>query len=63
MIQYAIVCFFALLAVLGLVLVDLGEPRIVKYDCGMAVWHPDIPVKAKEECRKLRSNNANRTSQ
>ena len=56
MIQYVIVCIFALLAVLGLVLVDLSQPHIVKYDCGMAVWHPDIPVKAKEECRKLKSN-------
>jgi len=22
------------------------------YDCGMAEWHPDIPPKVKEECRK-----------
>ena len=56
MIQYVVVCILALLAVLGLVLVDSGAPHIVKYDCGMAVWHPDIPVKAKEECRKLKSN-------
>lgn len=26
------------------------------YDCGMAEWHPDIPVEVKEECRKLRAN-------
>ncbi len=23
------------------------------YDCGMAEWHPDIPNKVKEECRRL----------
>ena len=23
------------------------------YDCGMAEWHPDIPSKVKEECRRL----------
>ena len=22
------------------------------YDCGMAEWHPDIPPKVKEECRR-----------
>ena len=27
------------------------------YDCGMAEWHPDIPVAVKEECRKLRAKN------
>ena len=26
------------------------------YDCGMAEWHPDIPIDVKEECRKLRAN-------
>ncbi|NBP56338.1 hypothetical protein EBU71_07370 [bacterium] len=22
------------------------------YDCGMAEWHPDIPARVKEECRR-----------
>ena len=26
------------------------------YDCGMAEWHPDIPPKVKEECRKRQSS-------
>jgi hypothetical protein len=26
------------------------------YDCGMAEWHPDIPLEVREECRKLRAN-------
>ena len=33
--------------------VEMPEYRV--YDCGMAEWHPDIPPKVKEECRKLRS--------
>jgi len=31
-----------------------GGARV--YDCGMAEWHPDIPVEVKEECRRLRAN-------
>ena len=29
-------------------------PDTKVYDCGMAEWHPDIPVAVKEECRRLR---------
>lgn len=29
-----------------------GGERTIVYDCGMAEWHPDIPPKVKEECRK-----------
>jgi uncharacterized short protein YbdD (DUF466 family) len=32
--------------------VEMPEYRV--YDCGMAEWHPDIPPKVKEECRKRR---------
>ena len=30
---------------------------VVRYDCSMLIggWHPDVPVKVQEECRK-RSN-------
>jgi hypothetical protein len=31
---------------------NLADKRTVRYDCGMAEWHPDIPVQVKEECRK-----------
>lgn len=24
------------------------------YDCGMAEWHPDIPIDVRDECRRLR---------
>jgi hypothetical protein len=33
------------------------ENRTVKYDCSMAEFHPDYPIKVKEECRKLRQEN------
>lgn len=43
----------AILAIIAAVLVLLsGEGRGKVYDCGMAEWHPDIPAKVKEECRK-----------
>jgi len=36
------------------ILLNFGSDRQKVYDCGMAEWHPDIPIKIKEECRKLR---------
>jgi len=41
-----------ILAVLILTFTDYGSQGKV-YDCGMAEWHPDIPNKVKEECRRL----------
>ena len=32
--------------------VDMPEYKV--YDCGMAEWHPDIPIDVREECRKRR---------
>ena len=32
--------------------VDIPEYRV--YDCGIAEWHPDIPLEVREECRKRR---------
>lgn len=31
-----------------------GNVVVVKYDCSMLIggWHPDVPVKVQEECRK-----------
>jgi hypothetical protein len=46
-------------AVLILVFTDYGSQTRV-YDCGMAEWHPDIPNKVKEECRKLRYEEWNK---
>jgi len=48
-----------ILAVIGLFFIffilamsDFGQPSGRVYDCGMAEWHPDIPVEVKEACRK-----------
>ena len=42
----------AILAILAAFMYfDTGEGYRV-YDCGMAEWHPDIPTKVKEECRR-----------
>jgi hypothetical protein len=51
--KYALGAFAAtVIWVLLLFLIPFPEGRI--YDCGMAEWHPDIPPKVKEECRKQR---------
>ena len=42
------------LIVLVLIFTDFGDSRVRVYDCGMADWHPDIPVEVKEECRRIR---------
>jgi len=36
---------------------DKGEVVVVQYNCSMLIggWHPDVPVKVQEECKK-RSN-------
>ena len=39
------------------VLMDfLSMDRPVRYDCSMAEFHPDMPIKAREQCRLLRSH-------
>jgi len=32
--------------------VDIPEYKV--YDCGMAEWHPDIPLEVKQQCRELK---------
>lgn len=39
------------------VLYNLEVPEYKIYDCGMAEWHPDVPIEVKIECRKMRSQN------
>ena len=41
-------------------LIDYNQSSVVVYDCGMAEWHPDIPVQVKEECRKLKYEDLKR---
>jgi hypothetical protein len=33
--------------------INLMMPKTVRYDCSIAEISPDIPIKAKEQCRKL----------
>ncbi len=35
--------------------IPMPDENVKIYDCGMAEWHPDIPVEVKQECRKLRA--------
>ena len=41
-----------LMWVVVLSLTPMPEYRV--YDCGMAEWHPDIPVEVKKQCRELK---------
>jgi len=45
------------LAMVWLIIFGSRLPTTRVYDCGMAEWHPDIPLEVREECRKLRSKN------
>jgi len=38
---------------------EFDNPRIIKYNCDILIggWHPDVPIKVVEECRKLKGNN------
>ena len=35
-----------------------GNVVVIKYDCSMLIggWHPDVPVKVQEECKKRELN-------
>ena len=47
--------FIAGVLAILLLAVFLPETETTRvYDCGMAEWHPDIPLAVKEECRKRR---------
>ena len=56
MIGGAVIVVGLALAMVGLIVFGNSLPQQRVYDCGMAEWHPDIPPKVKEECRKLRSS-------
>jgi len=35
------------------------RPQKIRYNCDMLIggWHPDVPVKVIEECRKMKIEN------
>ena len=51
----SIIVVILALAMFGLIVFGNNLPSSRTYDCGMAEWHPDIPPKVKEECRKRHS--------
>jgi len=53
-IMIMVTAFFAV-AIFSLIFYSSSLPTQRVYDCGMAEWHPDIPAKVREECRKIRS--------
>ena len=50
------VAIFAFIIVIAL---DAELNRVVQYDCDMLIggWHPDVPPKVLEECRKEKPRN------
>jgi len=49
-----IVAVFAAILLMSTVLAYLPKHGEVVYNCSIAEISPDIPLKVKEECRKLR---------
>ncbi len=47
---FAVAVLALVAAILGLFTTEGSVTRV--YDCGMAEWHPDIPLVVKEECRR-----------
>lgn len=43
-----------LLLIIIFLITSFSDNQVRIYDCGMAEWHPDIPIEVKEECRKRR---------
>ena len=48
---FAVIGIFIIFFMLAMSDIEMPKGRF--YDCGMAEWHPDIPVEVKEECRRL----------
>jgi hypothetical protein len=42
-----------IVSVLLLVFTNFGEDRIVRYDCSVAHWHPDVPAEVKKQCQEM----------
>lgn len=34
--------------------IRVSEDKVIRYDCTIAEFHPDIPLEVKEACRNLR---------
>jgi hypothetical protein len=51
-------CFVVLVLSLSFWPNSKGDVVVVKHDCSVLIggWHPDVPVKVQEECRKRELN-------
>jgi uncharacterized membrane protein YphA (DoxX/SURF4 family) len=49
-----IILLLTLLAAMIFIFSGFGKQQGKVYDCSMAEFHPDYPVKVREECRRLR---------
>lgn len=52
---WTVVTFTIIIGVLALAFWPQNKNQVVvKYDCRLLIggWHPDIPLKVQEECRK-----------
>lgn len=56
-IHYALVTIVCIGSIYGIVAFNPAQP--VTYDCRSLIggWHPDVPAKVMEECKKLKTNN------
>lgn len=41
------------IAAYGLAFFLATSPQKARYDCALAVWHPDYPKAVREACRRL----------
>jgi hypothetical protein len=48
-----VIVLAASVAIFILVYSDFGKNQKVVYDCREAHWHPDYPIKVREECKRL----------
>lgn len=52
----AFVVTLACSAMIYLILDSLSrEPRMIKQDCSLASFHPDVPTEVRKECRRMRA--------
>lgn len=47
---------FYLVAAYGFI--RTSEDKVIRYDCTIAEFHPDIPLEVKEACRNLRRDTS-----
>jgi hypothetical protein len=51
---FTLLCFAILMLSFAFWPGSKGNVVVVKYDCSVLIggWHPDVPLKVQEECRK-----------